>query len=113
MVVPVVLAVVLLLAAGAFMALWLIERGDHKATTVQLGGVRTEIAGVDKEISGAQTAYTDAETRLKEVEATLAEHLAQQAKDKPCSDAGVQLNKVAVDTAAINAAIDVMMERCK
>jgi hypothetical protein len=111
-VLPAVLALMLFLAAGAFVALWLVERGDHKATTGQLDDVRAEIVDVEKKTGAARTAYSDAEKRLKEAETGLAAKKAETDKHKPCSAASRELYSAA-DGRALDAAVFLVLERCK
>jgi len=105
----------LFLAAGAFVALWLIERGDHKATTGQLDGVRAEIVDVEKKAGATQTAYTEAETKLKASEKGLADKKAEADRNKPCMEASQELIRaiMADDVRAGEAAGFLIVERCK
>jgi uncharacterized protein HemX len=114
-VLPAVLAVVMFLAAGAFVALWLTERDNHKTTTSQLGETRTEIADVEKKTGAAQTAYTDAETRLKESEKGLADKKAEADRNKPCMEASQEFMKAVLvnDPRAGEVAGFLVVERCK
>jgi hypothetical protein len=106
------MALVSLLAAGAFGALWLIERGDHRTTTGQLSDVRAEIADMERKTGAAQTAFTDAETRLKEAEKSVAAKEAEREKHQPCVNAGQELTQT-TNLRELDAAVFLIMERCK
>jgi hypothetical protein len=57
-------AVVFLLTTGAFGALWLTERGDHKNTTGQLNATRTEVENANVKLKDAETKQKDTDTKL-------------------------------------------------
>lgn len=102
----VVLVAVFFVAAGAFGALWLVERGDHKTTQSQLTSSRAETDDTKTQLQAAQKRANDADglnsdlsvkrARLQQDLDDANKKLEEFAKEPtPCADAGRALAKAA------------------
>lgn len=116
-----VIAVLMLAGAATFGALYFVEKGDHKTTSDQLAGARTDLSNAQKD---AQAARTDLQTTKSELETTKTQLnqanqdkiSAQNAstKDTACAAAARKaLTAVArKDDKAADAAIQEMVNSC-
>ncbi|RSM74346.1 hypothetical protein DMH04_40090 [Kibdelosporangium aridum] len=66
MIVPLVVLVLFVLAAGTFGTLWLLERGDHSKVSEELTVVRTETDGVRAKLSEAEKKQADLDKQVTE-----------------------------------------------
>jgi septal ring factor EnvC (AmiA/AmiB activator) len=98
------LVAVFFLAAGAFGALWFVERGDHKTTQGQLTSARAETDDTRSQLQAAQKRANDADglnsdlsikrARLQQDLDDANRKLEELAKEPtPCADAGRALAK--------------------
>lgn len=74
------LAIVFLLAAGAFGALWLVEQGDHKGTNSELQTVRSNLSKTTKQLEDTEKERASAVADKQRAEQS-------SAATKPCLDA--------------------------
>jgi hypothetical protein len=98
------LAAALFLAMGTFAALWLVEQGDHKATSSELQTVQGNLTKTADELRTAQQQKSQADSEkqraLRDAEAT-----------KPCLDAAKALVRAFTDEEA-DKQYDVMIQEC-
>ncbi|RSM74344.1 hypothetical protein DMH04_40080 [Kibdelosporangium aridum] len=66
MIIP-IMAVVFVLAAGAFGALWLLERSDHRKATDELTGLRAEVDGLRVQVAEAEKKQAEWDRKIMDV----------------------------------------------
>lgn len=99
-----VLAVVFFLGAGAFAALWLVEQGNHKGTSSELGTVRADLTKTADELKSAEQARSQAESAKQSTQRDLE-------RTKPCLDSAKRLVRALTDAEA-EKQYDEMMLNC-
>jgi hypothetical protein len=82
------LTVVLLLAAGGFATLWLLERSDHKATNSQLGTARTKADGSEARLIAAEARVQKADVVAEQAANDRQTMAAERDKESGCAAAG-------------------------
>lgn len=88
-----IVAVLLLGGAGAFAALWIVERGDHDKATEQL-------STRDKELSDEKKAHEGTKTKLGETDKAKTDAEAKVTALTPCAEAGKKLTQLALSGAS-------------
>ncbi|RSM74345.1 hypothetical protein DMH04_40085 [Kibdelosporangium aridum] len=108
-------AVVLLLATAGFVTLWILERGDHKASVDQLTTARADLDGVKAKVAGLEKRHVDTEGRIKIANDERQKLEADAAAAKPCAEAGRELIATSTDGSdrAIAAAVRLIRARCE
>ncbi|MCE7005589.1 hypothetical protein LWC34_22575 [Kibdelosporangium philippinense] len=103
---------VFLLATTAFVTLWFLERGDHRATVDQLGTARTELDGTKSRLAVVEKLHADTESSIKKSEEDRQKFEAEAATHKPCAKAGREFLAFR-DAQSVQAAVGLIFVRCR
>jgi predicted nucleic acid-binding Zn-ribbon protein len=102
------LVAVLVIAAGLFLTLFLIERGA-------VGEAKDQVSSTEREISGAKDKLADTKSSVDDLEAKGQELQGNNDKLQACADSAKKALTAAQanDDTALSAAISEMLDNCK